>query len=425
MIFNSCPLFLLFLIIACCFCDDSPDQETDDALGKVVFANIMFRHGDRTPVVSYPNDPYRNENLWPVPFGQLTNLGKHQQLQLGMWLRQRYNHLIPKIYSVYDIYVRSTDVDRTLMSAESNLAGLYPPFGNQEWDIKRWMPIPVHTTPVEEDMLSGNKYCERYNYELENVNKSPEMVEINKKNEELYKYLSKMSGSSINSLETLLFLYNTLFIEEIYNKTLPKWTASVYPDKMEPLAVKSFEIETYNQILKRLKSGPLLKEMIKNMVLKSKNALTPDRKLWIFSAHDETVANMLNTLGVFEPHCPPYAATILIELRVDARMEYFVTVSYKNSTKDAKVMTLPGCIPACPLHQFIKLTRDVVPTNWERECLMGFKEYQFNVDKDALIVMLSISVLTLVLLSFITILFVLWTRKKDAQYYSRLDSDGT
>ena len=67
--------------------------------------------------------------------------------------------------------------------------------------------------------------------------------------------------------------------------------------------------------------------MIQHMKLKSKHALTPNRKVWMYSAHDETVANMLMTLNLFEPHCPPYTATILIELRINTQNEHVVTVS--------------------------------------------------------------------------------------------------
>lgn len=37
-----------------------------------------------------------------------------------------------------------TDVDRTLMSVESNLAGLFPPSSTQIWDTDiRWQPVPA------------------------------------------------------------------------------------------------------------------------------------------------------------------------------------------------------------------------------------------------------------------------------------------
>lgn len=38
------------------------------------------------------------------------------------------------------------------MSAQANMAGLYPPDEQQTWreDIK-WQPIPIHTKPVADD----------------------------------------------------------------------------------------------------------------------------------------------------------------------------------------------------------------------------------------------------------------------------------
>lgn len=106
------------------------------------------------------------------------------------------------------------------MSAEANLAGLYPPIMNQIWENSiKWMPIPVHTTAENEDsVLGAKKYCPRYNYELEKVLNSPEIERINKANAELYKYLTKHSGKQIFSLKTAEQLYDCLYIEvRLYN----------------------------------------------------------------------------------------------------------------------------------------------------------------------------------------------------------------
>ena len=46
-------------------------------------------------------------------------------------------------------------MDRTLMSAQADLSGLYPPSGAQVWDQDiEWQPIPVHTVLYEIDEVS-------------------------------------------------------------------------------------------------------------------------------------------------------------------------------------------------------------------------------------------------------------------------------
>ena len=41
------------------------------------------------------------------------------------------------------------------MSAECNLAGMYPPMGRQKWNgtNTNWQPVPVHTVPRSEDKV--------------------------------------------------------------------------------------------------------------------------------------------------------------------------------------------------------------------------------------------------------------------------------
>lgn len=146
-------------------------------------------------------------------------LGKIQHFYMGQWLRNRYSHLLSDLYSPYDIYIRSTDVDRTLMSAETNLAGLYPPKENQIWNSIRWIPIPVHTVPeLEDNVLAGKKYCQRYKFELDRVLESPKIKKINQDNKHLYDYLTEKTGMNVTSLEDVNRIYDTLYIEVIIHK---------------------------------------------------------------------------------------------------------------------------------------------------------------------------------------------------------------
>lgn len=57
--------------------------------------------------------------------------------------------------------VRSTDVDRTLNSAEANLAGIFGDYYNshpkqQFREGLPWRPTPIHTVPGSLDTVSGD-----------------------------------------------------------------------------------------------------------------------------------------------------------------------------------------------------------------------------------------------------------------------------
>lgn len=69
---------------------------------------------------------------------------------------------------------------------------------------------------------------------------------------------------------------------------------------MEWIAHRSFQLQTITPEMARLKSGFLIREILERFDQKIASKLDPDRGLWIYSAHDTTVANILNSLQLFE-----------------------------------------------------------------------------------------------------------------------------
>lgn len=59
-------------------------------------------------------------------------------------------------------------------------------------------------------------------------------------------------------------------------------------------------MDTNTKLLARLKAGFLIREIFERFTMKKDSTLTPNRVLWVYSAHDETIINVLNALNLFE-----------------------------------------------------------------------------------------------------------------------------
>lgn len=311
------------------------------------------------------------------------------------------------------------------MSAEANLAGLYPPEGNQIWDPDlKWQPVPIHTIPETEDpILAGKKPCPKYDMLLKALQKSQQFRDIDHKLHDLYAYLTRYSGTTISSLENLEYLYNTLFIESVYNFTLPDWTKPVFPDKMRPWAEFSFAVDCYTKNLAQLKVGPLLNQIQdhffnKTITIKHHHTLTP--KFWIYSGHDMTIANVLQSLGQFQYHCPPYTSAIIFELRSNS-VGRFINIYYKNSSVPQEI-TLDGCSFDCPVDQFVNLLKPItlsVP-QWKEECKISLLSYM-PLDDMRYVFVLCGGVLVLLLL--VGVVVMMQRQKSRENIYFRLPDD--
>lgn len=81
--------------------------------------------------------------------------------KLGCFLRRRYGHFLGH-YEHREVYANTSDFNRTKMSLQLVLAGLYPPIGHLDWDPDlKWYPIPYHYVTKDSDVLFRSRNSPR------------------------------------------------------------------------------------------------------------------------------------------------------------------------------------------------------------------------------------------------------------------------
>lgn len=118
-------------------------------------------------------------------------------------------------------------------------------------------------------------------------------------------------------------LYNILSIEKANGLELPKWTESVFPNKLLALAERNLAVLTENAFMKRVKGGYFVTDVIDKMLEKRSNQLKPNRKVFIYSGHDVTLVNVMRALNIIDQTSrkPDYAAALLFELHHNPKLE--------------------------------------------------------------------------------------------------------
>lgn len=69
---------------------------------------------------------------------------------------------------------------------------------------------------------------------------------------------------------------------------------------MRKIAHFSYQIPTRTTLMKRLKAGFLIREMFERFAMKANATLSPDRSIFVYSAHDITIVNVMRALNLTE-----------------------------------------------------------------------------------------------------------------------------
>jgi acid phosphatase len=345
----SIKLRLFFLLLIC-----TPSLLF--AADKLVFAIDIIRHGDRTPIQSLPTINYQ----WKEGLGQLTAEGMQQEYEMGVKFRKKYieqTHLLPEHYEFGTIYVRSTDFERTLMSAESLLLGLYPHGTGPDTTNSgksalphAYQPIPIFSAPsMYDDVISKhitheerNRLMQRYVYSTK---------EWQQKNNELqskYPLWSRLTGINIKSLDDLESIGDALYIHQIHHVPMP-----------EGLSTKDIEtiIDTSNWVFmweeKPLRVATVYSaQLMKNVANYLKQGSQKSKlKYVLLSAHDDTIASALSYMGAPINTVPPYTSTLNFSLYENGQNHFTVKITYNDS-----LVFIPACGGmVCDLQKFIEL----------------------------------------------------------------------
>lgn len=343
-------LLALFLLL----CSSAPyAQET------LVFALDLIRHGDRTPLLVVPKAPH----TWPEGRGQLTAIGMQQEWQRGVEFRKKYvdqYHLLPARLQNDTIYVFSTDFDRTLMSAEAVLLGLYPlgtgpllPGSNKPALPGAYAPVPIHTKPVDASGLFVSDVDPiKYKQQLtQYVDLRPDWIQKTAALQNKFPGWSKATGLALTNIHQLEGLADTLYINQLYQVPLP--TELSRDDVKEIIAAGSWGFLTEYQT-KEIADivGPRLLATIADYVQTASQQKAP-LKYVLFSAHDSTIMSIMTTLQAPLEALPPYAADVNFALFKTHAGDAIVKVNYNG-----KPVAIPGCsASSCTLAQFMKLAR--------------------------------------------------------------------
>ena len=337
----------------------------------------VCRHGARAPLSTYPSDP-RPYTRWPVGPGELTLYGAHRQYQLGQHMRVEYGQVIPQRYQVREVYIRSSNINRALMSAYAQAAGLFAADeAYTRGDEQRpgglpggWQAVPVHSDAIEHDhvMLPANG-CPRWDALQRARQQSPEWAAQEREHADFLERLGRevLGLSRPATLADADNAFDVWQCDDAEGIALPANVTAAVRQQVERLYQWLFIGMYRGAEQARLSGGSLAHQLL--TLLQQRAAGQRHERFALFSGHDTTLLALLSVLGALPEASPPFNSTVILELhRRDPGDRWYVTARY-----NWKPLTVPGCAPECPLPQLARILKPRIvdphdATTWNRLC---------------------------------------------------------
>lgn len=89
--------------------------------------------------------------------------------------------------------------------------------------------------------------------------------EFIKKHNKVFEELKEHTGLPVVNIQNVGLIYDTLYIQSLYELPLPNWTKPFYPNPLKEMSELSFLAISATRKMLKFNGGPLLREVIDNM----------------------------------------------------------------------------------------------------------------------------------------------------------------
>jgi len=324
-----------------------------------------FGHIDKSTSESHTFDSLflRNELPGTCEKGQLTRKGYDQHVQNGAFLRDLYiNRLsfLPPHWNSKDFYIRTTNYQRTRLSAQGLIEGLYPIRtsinGSSSGEENR---ITFITGDKEQDnMFVNSAFCPLTKEVWSEVKSTEKVKEKEKLYGPLFQEIADIFGWSADRKPLEIF---DCFQAHACNKMefLEGMTPEMYFQiryYVNWLHNEVYTSQQQNYSFAQIAMGSFVRDILD--ILDPVHSCDSSIKFALYGGHDTTIFPLLEAYKVWDGSWPSYASLLQIEMLSDLLTQNdFVRFIYRN-----KPLRLPECefMELCPYEKFREISLKII-----------------------------------------------------------------
>jgi len=180
-------------------------------------------------------------------------------------------------------------------------------------------------------------------------------------------------------LDDVLILHNNLDVEQKMSMKLLPWMIDALHDpRLKVMRQFYYTVNGYNEKLRRLLAGYLIRQINDDMTTKSSNKTL--RKVGLYSGHDKNLIGVMQALNIYDSEFPEFGSALIFEL-LSINEEYYVKILHHlGIPEEIETLTLPGCEALCPLNQYLNLTKSAEIPDDEMNCNIKSDKYFDDTD---------------------------------------------